>query len=76
VNTLYEDLFALSILIRQASSYFRATNKITAKCPEMTNDPGPNKNTALHIAAVNNRTEIATIILLQVGVYWYLFNNV
>ncbi|XP_048778159.2 E3 ubiquitin-protein ligase MIB2-like isoform X2 [Ostrea edulis] len=43
-----------------------ATNKITAKCPEMTNESESNKsNTALHIAAINNRTEIATILLLQ-----------
>ncbi|XP_061196628.1 E3 ubiquitin-protein ligase MIB2-like [Saccostrea echinata] len=45
-----------------------ATNKITAKCPEMTNEPDSNKNnTALHVAAVNNKTEIATILLLQGG---------
>nr|XP_022337172.1 E3 ubiquitin-protein ligase MIB2-like [Crassostrea virginica] len=43
-----------------------ATNKITGKCPDMTNEPeSKNSMTPLHIAAVNNRTEIATILLIQ-----------
>lgn len=43
-----------------------AANKVTAKCPELTDEPdSKNNNTPLHVAALNNRTEVATILLLQ-----------
>lgn len=45
-----------------------AANKVTAKCPELTDEPdSKSNNTALHVAALNNRTEIATILLVQVS---------
>ena len=53
----------------KSSICFSATNKITGKCPEMTNEPeSRNSNTPLHIAALHNRTEIATILLIQVSI--------
>lgn len=62
----------MDIVFTTTSEYKRcfssAANKVTAKCPELTDEPdSKSNNTALHVAALNNRTEIATILLVQVS---------
>lgn len=53
-----------------------AANKVTAKCPELTDEPdSKSNNTALHVAALNSRTEIATILLVQVSFSFIVFKS-
>lgn len=60
--------------VRINALFYSAANKVTAKCPELTDEPdSKNNNTPLHVAALNNRTEVATILLLQVIFLFILF---